>query len=243
MQLLAGLYDKKKEVEVEGEKKVEYESEAISLVGNGHPMAYKRQDYAPRYRKYKGTVRDLLERNITAAYTNQMFNLYVLRPLNMDELLELKVATLSGGELQRLAIVVCLGTPALVYLFDEPSAGLDCEQRVKMAKVIRRWARDHLMRTVFVIEHDALMMTALADKMILFSGNAGVEATASTPMLAKEGFNCFLKEINVTFRREPCNSRPMINKPNSVKDREQKASGNYFFTDTDEKTDKIGKDD
>jgi ATP-binding cassette subfamily E protein 1 len=149
------------------------------------------------------------------------------------------VANLSGGELQRLAIVVCLGTPAMVYLIDEPSAGLDCEQRVLVAKVIRRWVRDHLQRTCFVIEHDAVMMCALADKMILFSGNPGIEAYASTPMPVAEGFNAFLKDLNVTFRRDPTNHRPRINKPESVKDREQKASGNYYyFPDRDEKDDK-----
>ena len=133
------------------------------------------------------------------------------------------VANLSGGELQRLAVVVCLGTPALVHLIDEPSAGLDCEQRVKVAKVIRRWLRDHLHRTCFVIEHDSVMMTALADKVILFSGVA-----ASEPMPMADGFNQFLKELDVTFRRDPCNNRPRINKADSVKDRMQKASGNYF---------------
>lgn len=35
---------------------------------------------------------------------------------------------LSGGELQRVAIVLCLGKPADVYLIDEPSAYLDSEQ-------------------------------------------------------------------------------------------------------------------
>jgi len=218
----------------EEKPKIEYECEAISLLDKGFSIAYKRQDYAPKFRRYKGTVRDLLERNITASYTDSMFKIFVMRPLNVEELLDLPVSTLSGGELQRVAIVVCLGQPALVYLIDEPSAGLDCEMRVKVAKVIRRWLRDHLRRTTFVIEHDSVMMTALADKMILFSGKAGVHAQASSPIAMAEGFNNFLKELNVTFRRDPCNYRPRINKPESVKDKEQKQAGNYFCFEVEE---------
>jgi ATP-binding cassette subfamily E protein 1 len=83
------------------------------------------------------------------------------------------------------------------------------------------------------------MMCALADKMILFSGKPGIEAWAATPAPVAEGFNAFLKDLNVTFRRDPTNHRPRINKPESVKDREQKASGHYYyFPDRDEKEDK-----
>ena len=45
------------------------------------------------------------------------------------------VQTLSGGELQRCAIVLCLGTAADIYLVDEPSAYLDSEQRIAASKV------------------------------------------------------------------------------------------------------------
>ena len=43
----------------------------------------------------------------------------------------------------------------------------------------------------------------------------------------------FLKQLNVTFRRDPTNFRPRINKLNSQKDKEQKAKGAYFFLDSE----------
>ena len=49
-----------------------------------------------------------------------------------------QVQNLSGGEIQRLALTLCLGKPADVYLIDEPSAYLDSEQRIHAAKVIKR---------------------------------------------------------------------------------------------------------
>jgi len=234
MQMLAGLFDESKEGK-DGKK--EYTCTSLSLLGHGTTMSYKRQDFAPKYRRYKGTVRELLEKNCQAAFVDSLFMLLVLRPMRVEETFDLGVSTLSGGELQRLAISVCLGTPALVYLFDEPSAGLDCEQRIVVGKVIRRWVISHLNRSCFVIEHDTLMLSALADRMILFTGQPGIESFASEPMAVTDAFNAFLENLNVTFRRDPTNYRPRINKEGSTKDREQKESGNYFSTACDEDSD------
>ena len=60
----------------------------------------------------------------------------VMRPLKMDALMDQEVQNLSGGELQRVAMTLCLGKPADVYLIDEPSAYLDSEQRLACANVL-----------------------------------------------------------------------------------------------------------
>jgi len=163
-----------------------------------------------------------------------LFRLLVLKPLQMEALEKLQVKYLSGGELQRVAITLCLGTPATVYLLDEPSAGLDCEQRVIVSKVIRRWIISHMQKTAFIVEHDFVMASALSDRVIVYSGNPGVECTANSPTGLADGFNCFLKQLDVTFRRDPVNFRPRVNKKASSKDREQKAAGQYFVFDADE---------
>lgn len=46
--------------------------------------------------------------------------------------------------------------------------------------------------------------------------------------------NSFLQDLNITFRRDPTNFRPRINKLDSVLDREQKQAGTYFFVDNDD---------
>jgi len=144
-----------------------------------------------------------------------------------------KVRSLSGGELQRVAITVCLGTPAELYLIDEPSAGLDCEQRIIAAKVIKRWVSNHLGKTAFVIEHDFVMAAALSDRVIVYSGTPGVECRASAPNAVVEGFNTFLEQLQVTLRRDAENFRPRINKKNSQKDSQQKRAGAYFLFEED----------
>ena len=73
------------------------------------------------------------------------------------------------------------------------------------------------------------MATYLADRVIVYSGTPAVAATAHSPQSLLNGMNTFLKSLNITFRRDPTNFRPRINKLESLKDREQKAAGNYFF--------------
>lgn len=98
-------------------------------------VSMKPQMIAP---KFPGTVRMLLLKQIKASFMHPQFNSDVIKPMQMEDLLDQEVQTLSGGELQRVAIVLALGKPADVYLLDEPSSHLDVEQRVNAAKVIKR---------------------------------------------------------------------------------------------------------
>ena len=73
------------------------------------------------------------------------------------------------------------------------------------------------------------MATYLADRVVVYEGQPGVECTARKPEILLTGRNRFLKHLSITFRRDPNNYRPRINKMDSQKDKEQKASGNYFL--------------
>jgi ATP-binding cassette subfamily E protein 1 len=177
--------------------------------------------------KFEGSVRDLLHLKIRDQLTHPQFVSDVTRPLQIDQLLDQQVQDLSGGELQRLAIVLALGKPADVYLIDEPSAYLDVEQRVIAARVIKRFII-HTKKTAFIVEHDFIMASYLADRVIVYEGSPGRDCTANTPVGLVPGMNKFLASLEITFRRDPTNFRPRINKMDSVKDKEQKLSGNYF---------------
>ena len=89
----------------------------------------------------------------------------VTRPLAMEGFLDHKVKTLSGGELQRLALILALGKPADIYLIDEPSAYLDSEQRLIAAKVIKRFIMNS-KKCGFIVEHDFIMASYLGDRYI-----------------------------------------------------------------------------
>ncbi|KAB2575041.1 putative translation initiation factor rli1 protein [Lasiodiplodia theobromae] len=178
--------------------------------------------------KFQGTVRQLFFKKIKAAFLNPQFQTDVYKPLKMDDFIDQEVQNLSGGELQRVAIVLALGIPADIYLIDEPSAYLDSEQRIVASRVIKRFIM-HSKKTAFIVEHDFIMATYLADRVIVFDGKPSIDARAQTPESLLTGCNKFLKSLDVTFRRDPNSYRPRINKYNSQMDQEQKLSGNYFF--------------
>lgn len=152
----------------------------------------------------------------------------VIKPLGVDKLYTKRVKYLSGGELQKLYITKCLYTKAQIYMLDEPSAYLDSSSRIACAKILKRYFAKH-DKSAFVIEHDMLMITYLADQIILFDGKPGINTTALAPCDLTTGMNRFLQSINVTFRKDVSNNRPRINKQGSVKDTEQKLSGNYYI--------------
>ena len=97
--------------------------------------------------------------------------------MNIEQLFDNEVKNLSGGELQRVALTLCMGQPADLYLIDEPSAYLDSEQRIWASKVIKRFII-HSKKTAFIVEHDFIMATYLADRVVVYSGEPAVEATA-----------------------------------------------------------------
>merc|ERR1740138_721012 len=177
--------------------------------------------------KFEGCVRDLLLMKIRDMFTHPQFQTDVTKPMLIDQIADHQVQTLSGGELQRVALVLALGKPADIYLIDEPSAYLDVEQRVVAARVLKRFIL-HAKKTAFIVEHDFIMATYLADRVIVYEGEPGIHCVASEPCSLLEGMNKFLSHLEITFRRDPTNYRPRINKSESVKDREQKQAGRYF---------------
>ena len=224
IRMLAGLL--KSDEEVAAKKSGDEEAAEAAGVPRLN-VSYKPQKISP---KFEGSVRSLLRAKVRDAWMHPQFMSDVVRPLNMDPLLDQGVKYLSGGELQRVAMVLCLSTPADLYLVDEPSAYLDSEQRIVCAKVIKRFIL-HAKKTAFVVEHDFIMATYLADRVVVYEGRPGVECTARAPESLLTGMNRFLEALEITFRRDPTNFRPRINKYESVRDREQKASGQYFFMD------------
>mmetsp|Transcript_5157 Transcript_5157/g.9044 ORF Transcript_5157/g.9044 Transcript_5157/m.9044 type:complete len:625 (-) Transcript_5157:1911-3785(-) len=188
-------------------------------------ISYKPQKISP---KLNVSVRELLQKKIKGAFGHPAFQSEVLKPMQIEELLDQPLQQLSGGELQRVAIVLCLGQPANVYLLDEPSAYLDSAQRISASKVIRRYIVN-AKKTGFVVEHDFIMATYLADRVIVYDGRPGIECCANTPDSLLNGMNKFLRMLDVTFRRDDESHRPRINKANSQMDQQQKKTGNYFF--------------
>jgi ATP-binding cassette subfamily E protein 1 len=187
--------------------------------------------YKPQYiaADYEGTVQELLMSVAKATFTSSWYKTEILQPLKINMLLDRNVMELSGGELQKVAIAACLSRKADLFLLDEPSAYLDVEERLNMARTIRRVVEAHSV-TAFVVEHDVVTQDFIADRLMVFSGEPGVAGVANPPTSLREGMNTFLKEMTITFRRDAVTRRPRVNKEGSKMDVFQKDIGEYYYT-------------
>ena len=194
---------------------VEAPDGAAALVGY-------RVSYKPQYINFDftGTVQEFIIKNgIDQTYINEF---------ELGPILFKSVQHLSGGEMQRLAIAHTLSREADIYLLDEPSAFLDVEQRMRLSTVIRRDISDK-EKVAFIVDHDLVFIDSLASRLILFRGQPSLNGSASAPMDKVDAMNMFLKDLGITLRRDKETLRPKINKKDSVLDREQRASGNYYY--------------
>ncbi|MFW6117606.1 MAG: ribosome biogenesis/translation initiation ATPase RLI [Thermoproteota archaeon] len=187
--------------------------------------------YKPQYisAEYGGTVQQLLKSIAKEKFISSWYKTEILGPLRIDKFLDRNIEELSGGELQKVAIAACLSRDVDLYLLDEPSAYLDVEERLNMARSIRRIVETQ-NATAFVVEHDVVAQDFIADRLMIFTGKPGVKGIANPPTNLRDGMNMFLKEMGVTFRRDPNTKRPRVNKEGSELDRLQKQIGEYYYT-------------
>jgi ATP-binding cassette subfamily E protein 1 len=187
--------------------------------------------YKPQYisGNVEGTTEEVLRKAAGTKYVEGWYRAEIIEPLHVENILESEVNILSGGELQRVAIAECLSRDADIYLLDEPSAYLDVEERLSMARSIRRITKMRAV-TAFVVEHDIVTQDFIADKLMVFTGIAGIKGHAGDPQTLEDGMNSFLREMEVTFRRDPDTKRPRVNKTDSKLDKEQKRAGRYYYS-------------
>jgi ATP-binding cassette subfamily E protein 1 len=193
--------------------------------GEGLKVSYKPQYISPQY---GGTVEELLKETAEKEFETSLYHSQILQPLKMQLLLDRNVTELSGGELQRVAIAACLSREAELYLLDEPSAYLDVEDRLSVARTIRHVIENRKV-SAFVVEHDVVAQDFIADRLMIFTGEPGIRGVANKPTDLRNGMNNFLKDMEITFRRDPQTKRPRVNKEGSRLDREQKEIGEYYY--------------
>ena len=186
--------------------------------------------YKPQYisAEYGGTVEELLRDVAKEDFETSWYQSQILQPLKVQPILDRDVTELSGGELQKVAIAACLSRKAELYLLDEPSAYLDVEERLSMARTIRRVVENRNV-TAFVVEHDVVTQDFIADRLMIFTGDPGIYGVANPPTNLRKGMNNFLKDMKITFRRDLVTKRPRVNKEGSKLDRHQKKIGEHYY--------------
>lgn len=186
--------------------------------------------YKPQYlsNDYDVDVISLLEKANGGGIDGTTEEDLIVNPMKIKKLYNKSVRNLSGGELQKVAIATCLLQKVDLYALDEPSAFLDVEDRISMAKLIQRFVRSY-GKSAIIIDHDIQLMDLISDSLVIFHGNPGREGRATVPMSKAEGMNQFLRSLDITYRRDETSMRPRVNKSDSRLDREQKQTGHFYY--------------
>ncbi len=185
--------------------------------------------YKPQYivSDFEGRVEDFLYMN-APSYGSNIFKTEIMKPFSLEDILDKQVNELSGGELQRLAVATTLSKEADIYLFDEPTAFLDVEQRLVAGKAIRKIIESKNAASL-IVDHDIVFIDYISDRAMVFQGDPGIKGKASKPMDLRTSMNKFLKDLKITFRRDKETKRPRVNKLDSYLDREQKENGGEYY--------------
>lgn len=154
--------------------------------------------------KAEETVEDMLrkyKKKSEAKYNR------LISQMQLEGLLERQINQLSGGELQRFALVYNAIKDYSVYLIDEPSSYLDVKQRLIAAEMIQELVADNSEKYCIVVEHDLAVLDYLSDYCSILYGQPGVYGIITLPYGVREGINVFLEGYipteNVRFRETP----------------------------------------
>ncbi len=204
------------------------EAPTVGEVAPGVTVSYK-----PQYLKAREPA-SLRERSQTLSsdptFDVRLLERELIPGLHLEEVLDVALPDLSGGELQRAAVALALARPATLYLLDEPSAYLDADERMSMARLIRRQVERQAV-SALVVDHDVYFLDLACDALMVFRPDAPdfSRGRGDGPFPMREGMNRLLKTVDITFRRDAETLRPRINREGSVLDREQRAEGEYYY--------------
>lgn len=185
--------------------------------------------YKPQYlqQDHDGDTRSLLSTAHQAPIEGSAVENHILIPMGMKRLYDKNINTLSGGELQKVAVCATLVRPANIYALDEPSAFLDVEDRISLAKFLHRFVKAE-GKSAMIIDHDMQLIDLVSDSLVIFTGTPAIEGIAHNPMNKEDGMNQFLRTLAITYRKDETTGRPRINKMGGRLDRKQKDSGDYY---------------
>jgi ATP-binding cassette subfamily E protein 1 len=173
--------------------------------------------------QFGGRTRDLLEGVDERGAVDDLIDRLSIRPV-----IDQPIDTLSGGELQRVALAATLARDADFYFLDEITPYLDIGQRVAAARLVRELA-DEEDRSMLVVEHDLAVLDLLADRLHVAYGEPGAYGVVTDPKSVRNGINEYLQGYldnenmrirpnEITFEqhapRESVTGTPLVEYPN-----------------------------
>jgi branched-chain amino acid transport system ATP-binding protein len=95
-----------------------------------------------------------------------------LRRFNLEQVEHEVLAHLSLGMSRVVALAALELSGADVWLLDEPASGLSRAEVERLAGLLRSLARGHAPRCIVLVEHDAMLVQAAADRIVLLERGA-----------------------------------------------------------------------
>jgi ATP-binding cassette subfamily E protein 1 len=174
----------------------------VAAVRDGEVTVSRKPQYVDHIPdQFDGVTRELLERTDERGELDSLVERLSIRPV-MDQAID----SLSGGELQRVAIAACLAREADFYFLDEITPYLDIGQRVTVARLIQELATEG-DRSMLVVEHDLAILDMLADTLHVAYGEPGAYGVVTDAKSVRNGINEYLKGYldneNMRIRPEP----------------------------------------
>jgi len=150
--------------------------------------------------QFDGKARQLLEQTDERGALEELIERTGIAPVVDNHIDEL-----SGGELQRVALVATLARDADFYFLDEITPYLDIGQRMTAAQLIQELAEEE-DRSMLVVEHDLAILDLLADALHVAYGEPGAYGIITGPKSTKNGINeylsGYLENENMRFRQQ-----------------------------------------
>lgn len=122
-----------------------------------------------------------------------------LMAFDLDQLQERTVDTLSGGELQRLALAMLLAQTPQLFLLDEPSNHLDVAFQVKLLSVLTNKVAENSAGLIMAT-HDINLAARFCDNVILLleegESLVGTSAEVLTEENLSSAYGCPIKSVS-----------------------------------------------
>ena len=127
--------------------------------------------------------------------------------LNIEELRDRNVETLSGGELQKALLARALAQEAKILLLDEPTSALDLNNAVEFMKILKNISIKKEISVIIII-HDLNLASLFCDSLIILKDGKFIEKGSPKEVINEENIkSVYNLECKVCYNE---NDKPYI---------------------------------
>jgi branched-chain amino acid transport system ATP-binding protein len=121
----------------------------------------------------------------------------ILESVSMGDRQGMPVASLPHGDQRKLEVALLMALDPLVYMFDEPTAGMSHDEAPVILNLIRKLKEDK-SKTILLVEHKMDVVRELADRIIVLHNGClvadGDPATVIASPIVQEAYLGVSKE-------------------------------------------------